>query len=194
MPPEAGSAYGESPRSETTLDHEKSEGEMAELVDWVLLDRGRRIDPEPGQSAGAAASVGVEHDPVLARSSALSDAIGDLPPAAPRGRHPGVPGHRSGRARLGGPFCRQLEPVRSFDPVGLVGDQHPVIIGASPALAALLGFLSLKERPTRRTMFVILVVLLGIGLIFWSDAHAFEATRSQGSPWWGPCFYTRPST
>jgi drug/metabolite transporter (DMT)-like permease len=69
-----------------------------------------------------------------------------------------------------------------------------VIIGASPALAALLGFLSLKERPTRRTMFVILVVLLGIGLIFWSDAHAFEATRSQGSPWWGPCFYTRPST
>jgi drug/metabolite transporter (DMT)-like permease len=51
-----------------------------------------------------------------------------------------------------------------------------VIIGASPALAALLGFFSLKERPTRRTMFVILVVLLGIGLIFWSDAHAFEAT------------------
>lgn len=51
-----------------------------------------------------------------------------------------------------------------------------VIIGVAPALAALLGFFTLKERPTRRTMVVLLIVLLGIGLIFVSDAQAFGAT------------------
>ncbi|MFN6133041.1 MAG: DMT family transporter [Synechococcaceae cyanobacterium] len=51
-----------------------------------------------------------------------------------------------------------------------------VILGAAPVLAALMGFVSLKERPTRRAMVVILIVLLGIGLIFVSDAQAFGAT------------------